>query len=640
MIRPPMIRAPMIRAPRIRAIGAALLAAAAAAQAPIVNTVVNNGSTVSHYDLVFLGDGYQAAQQTQFDQDVLTCVTSMFQHVPYSTFASYFNVHTVFRASQDAGASQPDVQPPIVRNTAYGASYNTGGTARCLYITNTSLALQDAALAPATEGRVIVLVNDSRYGGCAAQFAVSYNGSLMPEVQTHEIGHALGGLADEYDYPNGTYTGGEPGQANITANSAAGKWSQWFGTDNIGAFEGAGYYLNGLFRPRLDCLMRNLGVTLCSVCREQLARAISAVANPIDGPIPTATSFVMQVPSQQSFSFTNLVPPANNPRVEWAVDGSVVPGATTSSFLFDSSTVALGVHTVRATVYDQTTLVRVDPSHAMQHSRTWSVSVSDPNAADLTVVSTVPSPVFVAPSDTVTFTTTVANAGPHAATNIDVELFLSTDSTLQTTDVYLGSATIPSIAAGQQAVETRTLQIPALLDQRYYYLIAVADRLNTVFESNYTNNTRLSVLIVQNPFHCAPQLELRDDMQWPRDQGTIRVAAGGTLSPTVVAHCAAPGTLYLIVWGASGTSPGTTVAPGITVPINQDPVTELGLGATNGAVLQQFFGTLDAGGVGHATLQWPAGIAMLPMASNFAAVLLDANGFVGATNAIAVTFTP
>ncbi|HZT54956.1 MAG TPA: M64 family metallopeptidase, partial [Burkholderiaceae bacterium] len=98
--------------------GAALLAAAVAAQAPIVNTVVNNGSTASHYDLVFLGDGYQAAQRTQFDQDVLTCVTSMFQHVPYSTFASYFNVHTVFRASVDAGASQPDVQPPIVRNTA------------------------------------------------------------------------------------------------------------------------------------------------------------------------------------------------------------------------------------------------------------------------------------------------------------------------------------------------------------------------------------------------------------------------------------------------------------------------------------------------------------------------------------------
>src|SRR5262249_61955221 len=102
--------------------------------------------------------------------------------------AAFSRCPPVSRASRDAGAPQPTVQPPIVRNPAYGASYNTGGTGRCLYITNTSLALQDAALAPATEGRVIVLVNDSRYGGCAAQFAVSYNGSLMPEGPTHQHG--------------------------------------------------------------------------------------------------------------------------------------------------------------------------------------------------------------------------------------------------------------------------------------------------------------------------------------------------------------------------------------------------------------------------------------------------------------------
>ena len=53
----------------------------------------------------------------------------------------------------------------------------TGGVGRCVYIQNESLALQDAALAPANEGRVLVLVNDSRYGGCASTFAVSYNGS-------------------------------------------------------------------------------------------------------------------------------------------------------------------------------------------------------------------------------------------------------------------------------------------------------------------------------------------------------------------------------------------------------------------------------------------------------------------------------
>src|SRR5690606_40708180 len=133
----------------------------------------------------------------------------------YNTFAAYYNVHTVFRASQQSGADRPDETPPVFVNTAYNATYNYGGTDRCLYIQNTSLALADAALAPATEGRVLVMVNDSRYGGCASTFAVSYNGSSMTEVQAHELGHSLGQVADEYDYPNANYTGGEPSSVNV-----------------------------------------------------------------------------------------------------------------------------------------------------------------------------------------------------------------------------------------------------------------------------------------------------------------------------------------------------------------------------------------------------------------------------------------
>ena len=108
----------------------------------------------------------------------------------------------MFRASKDSGADHPDKSPPIYKDTVYNASYNIGGTPRCLYIRNTSLALRDAAKAPAVEGRVMVVVNDSRYGGCAGTFAVTYNGSSMTTVQVHEFGHSFARLADEYDYPN------------------------------------------------------------------------------------------------------------------------------------------------------------------------------------------------------------------------------------------------------------------------------------------------------------------------------------------------------------------------------------------------------------------------------------------------------
>ena len=155
----------------------ALTAATALAQAPTVTTVLNNGSTQSRYDMVILGDGYQAFEQNKFDTDVQTFLTALFQRQPYQTFASYYNVHTVFRASVDSGADRPDETPPVYKNTVYNSTYHYGGVDRCLYVQNTTQALADAALAPASEGRVLVMVNDTRYGGCASTFAVSYTGS-------------------------------------------------------------------------------------------------------------------------------------------------------------------------------------------------------------------------------------------------------------------------------------------------------------------------------------------------------------------------------------------------------------------------------------------------------------------------------
>ena len=149
---------------------AALLLLAAPAAAQTVKTVISNGTTETRYDIVILGDGYQLTEEAQFDSDVAAFLTSLFQKEPYLTFSAYYNVHTVFRASQDSGADRPDEIPPVYVNTVYDATYNYGGTARCLYIQNQSAALADAALAPATEGRVLVMVNDDRYGGCASTF--------------------------------------------------------------------------------------------------------------------------------------------------------------------------------------------------------------------------------------------------------------------------------------------------------------------------------------------------------------------------------------------------------------------------------------------------------------------------------------
>ncbi|HLQ38293.1 MAG TPA: M64 family metallopeptidase, partial [Planctomycetota bacterium] len=573
--------------------------------------------------------------QAQFNSDALAFCGAVQQKEPYATFWNYINVHTVFRASAQSGANQPDVVPPIVVNNAYGATYNTGGTARCLYIQNTALAAADAALAPANEGRVMVIVNDPRYGGCAGEFAVSYNGPSMTEVEIHEIGHSLGLLADEYDYPYQTWTGGEPGEPNITASPTGQKWSQWLGSNGISAFQGAGYYLYGLFRPKLDCLMRDLGQPLCAVCVEQLTRILNGIVNCIDTATPATPTVVIQIGAQQTFSITSIVPPQNNPVISWKVDSVLQAGQTGLSFVLATAGMGVGGHSVAVSVQDQSPFVRVDPNHTMLDTHTWNAIVSDPTLAELRVPSITTSLIWLAPGQEVDVTTTVVNDGPNATGPFTVEHFLSTDSTWSLTDSFVGGYTVPGLAIGQQDVTTRRFRVPTLTAAQVQFLFAVVDRGNQVHEVNEGNNINHTAMIVQNP-PCTPALEFRDDLLYPKDAAAVSIINGGTCLPTVIARCATPGSQYLIVWGCSGTSPGTTIG-NLTVPLNQDLFTMIGLQSTNGALFQQFWGSLDAQGVGRATFQWPAGFNMQPLPGNFAAILLDATPqFVGVTNPVAI----
>ena len=621
---------------RLFPFAALALLVSAAAQAPTVTTLLSNGTTQTRYDMVILGDGYRAVEQAQFNTDCQTFLTALFNKQPYQTFAAYYNVHTVFRASVDSGADHPDENPQLWRNTVYNASYNTGGVDRCLYIGNTSQALADAALAPANEGRILVMVNDSRYGGCASQFAVSYNGSSMTEVQIHELGHSLGSLADEYDYPNTTYTGGEPGEVNITTSPTGQKWSYWWGTDGISSFQGAGYYLYGLYRPKNNCLMRSLGVSLCAVCKEQIAKVTNSIVDTIHTFSPTSTNLTIGNSLPQTFTIAHFVPPGNNPLIGWKVDGVVVPGATGTSYVFDPNTVALGLHTVEASVLDRTTIVRVDTAGVMRETQSWNVTVTNPNATQLRIPAFAASSVWVTPGAPVTLTPTIANDGPATATNFDVEYFLSATQPWTTQSIYLGKDVVGSLPASQQVVLNHAVTVPWHLEPHLYYLYVVVDRTNTVFETNEGDNQRVTALVGQTG-PCVTKLEFDDPLLYPFDDATVSVATGGTVHPTVVARCASPGTIYLIVWGGSGTTPGTTLAPGITVPINQDFLTQLGLSAVNGAWFQSFLGTLDAQGLGRATFALPAATGLVVTPGHFAALLVDpVIGFSATSNPVSI----
>jgi hypothetical protein len=44
--------------------------------------------------------------------------------------------------------------------------------------------------------------------------------------------------------------------------------------DKVGAFEGAGYVANGLYRPQIDCIMYTRHLEFCKVCRRSIENVI------------------------------------------------------------------------------------------------------------------------------------------------------------------------------------------------------------------------------------------------------------------------------------------------------------------------------------------------------------------------------
>ncbi len=618
------------------------LALCAPLQAQVVNTVISNGTTQTRYDMVILGDGYRASEQLKFNNDVTAFLTALFAKAPYAAFASYYNVHTVFRASVDSGADRPDETPPVYVNTVYDATYNYGGVDRCLYIQNTSQALADASLAPATEGRVLVMVNDDRYGGCASTFAVSYNGAQMSEVQAHELGHSLGLVADEYNYSNNTYTGPEPSQPNITKDPVGSKWQVWHGTEGISAFQGAGYHQFGLYRPRVDCMMRSLGQPLCRVCQESIVKETNANVNVVTSTTP-ATGSVLQliVPAQQTFSFTHYVPAANNPVVEWRVDGVVQPGATGLSFTLDSTVFALGPHTVTAALADQTDRVRSDPQNVMTETIDWDVQVSDLTLAQLRIPAMTSSSTLTQPGDVMTFSPSIVNDGPASAGPFRVEFFLNQDPAgASVQDVYLGHIDVSGLAASQQTTLPFVTRMPYSLPLYASWVHAVVDRADAVAENNEADNATYRVVYAPS-IPCDTGIEFQDPLT-PPFAAELSRTAGGALHPTVVASCAQPtAPVYLIAWTGSGTSPGVTLGPGVTLPINPDPLTQLGLDGLNGPVFGQFFGLLDAQGGAQATLTLPPSAAIPTGTTHLATVLLGTTQtFAGASTPNKLTIVP
>jgi IgA peptidase M64 len=339
-----------------------------------VTTLYSSGPSANRIDLVFVGDGYTAAQLAQYAADVDAVWPSFLAEPPLDRYATYFNIHRVDVTSLESGVDNDPVQG-IFRQTALDMSYWCSGTQRLLCV-NPTKANAQAQNAPGRDC-VLALANSGTYGGAgytSLGTLAGHNGAAI-EIALHEFGHSFARLADEYDYGGAsTYTGPEPSEADVTTHTEAEllaqglKWHLWLDLPNVSTFEGAMYSRFGIYRPTSNSKMRSLDRPFEQVNSERFVRHVYRYVRPIDSATPPGNHAL------DADFFVDPLDPLGQPlAVQWSLDGVPIPGATGTSFDAGSLGLTQGAYTLAVTVTDTTTLVRSPELRAMHltETRSW-----------------------------------------------------------------------------------------------------------------------------------------------------------------------------------------------------------------------------------------------------------------------------
>lgn len=340
-------------------------------------------------DLVFVGDGYTASEQSVFHAHVDDVVANMFVYEPFTTYEPYFRIQRVEVVSEVSGVSG-DPSASVFRDTPLQMAYWCGGTERALCV-NVNRALNSARNGVVTDvDQVIALANSTKYGGVGYpqnNLGTAAGGnSAATQIVIHELGHSLGDLADEYTYGGSTnYSGPELGPFNVSiynANQLAQqerKWFRWLGASlpgfdgTVGAFVGGNYSETGVYRPTNNSMMRALSRPFNLPSAEGLIKEFYREVSPIDDATPgedvDGSDTVFAVPMQ---------PNGHDLDIFWEVDGVRITSLDGQTHV-DLAALGLddGVERVlRVTVTDPTPWVRdpVTRETMLTERREWVVN--------------------------------------------------------------------------------------------------------------------------------------------------------------------------------------------------------------------------------------------------------------------------
>ncbi len=253
-----------------------------------------NGDPHNHIDVVIVPEGYGPGDTLKMRRDLKTFCDYLLAQEPFRSRRKGFNVWGIPLTGQESGITDPN--KGIYVKSLVGASFNTFGADRYLMTEHLFWLHNHIGYTPCDH--IIIMANTDKYGGGGIYnfYALSTLNAMAPMVLPHELGHSIGGLADEYVDPSLSYGDchsihHEPPEPNITSLVHFDlKWADLLpdpvsGTaiiptpedatiprtecGPIGIYEGAGYRPQGIYRPTMRCMMRDYA-PFCPVCMKRM----------------------------------------------------------------------------------------------------------------------------------------------------------------------------------------------------------------------------------------------------------------------------------------------------------------------------------------------------------------------------------
>lgn len=342
---------------------------------------IDSGEDFSKFVWVMLSEGYTELEFEKFQHDSFHLIDAFLSTSPWKEYKSAINIYTVFTPSDESGADHPT--DGIYVDTAFDATFDTYGISRLLTV-NEAKAFNAASQIPYFDA-VFVLVNDDQYGGSGGSVIAVSTHEASKDIAMHEAGHVIGKLADEYENPYPGYPEGD-WEPNVTFHIQKDKipWKNWIDVDtplptpncspdSIGAFEGARYRSDGIYRPKHICKMRTLNQPFCEICKEALVLNIYNIVDPIEKFGPLETDIFLTPGSAITLWVEPLKLEGSTYDLLWEIDSEILKNESQTALSLSPSWFKQGKHTVSIWISDITEMVKADPQCLLTSKQTWNI---------------------------------------------------------------------------------------------------------------------------------------------------------------------------------------------------------------------------------------------------------------------------